>query len=482
VVMGLPTLVAPGSVGARTAYDAAFGALVVFAWLGVRRRAGQARIAHLLVASALTSWFGGDLVYAAQERWSGEPGDVSPADFFWVAGYVLVAAGLVIMVRLRAPGRLREAALDALAMTTAVTALFWQFMIRPELDGTMSMAVVFATFYPLGDVMLFAVGVLIVLAPGRRVEATGYLLAALAVSFAGDVLISVTSLTIPAFDNGRLDCVLLAGIGLFAAALWHPDAGRMTETRPSDRDRVHPARLIFLGVALLTLPALNLVRPGVVAIDQVTVLVAMVLLTVIVLLRFALVVREQERARDALAYRASHDQLTGAVNRQELHARLTAALLRGAPAVHFLDLNGFKPINDRYGHAAGDFVLIEVAARLCSAVRASDTVARVGGDEFVVLSDGDEDPEALAGRLRRAVTAPLRFGDREVSVGVSIGCASATGSSAQTADSLLAQADAAMYDEKRSSVSRQPVRAASSIGQARWSARSQYGQECVPEP
>ena len=114
--------------------------------------------------------------------------------------------------------------------------------------------------------------------------------------------------------------------------------------------------------------------------------------------------------------------------------------------VHFLDLNGFKLINDAYGHAAGDFVLTEIAARLRGETRPADTVARLGGDEFVIVTGNDDG--SLAERLRQAVTKPLSYHGDELTVGVSIGVASAGTLANPTADSLLAAADVAMYHEK----------------------------------
>ncbi|MEU5109754.1 MULTISPECIES: diguanylate cyclase CdgB [unclassified Streptomyces] len=119
-------------------------------------------------------------------------------------------------------------------------------------------------------------------------------------------------------------------------------------------------------------------------------------------------------------------------------------------AVLFCDLDGFKSINDRFGHHAGDAVLIEVARRLAAGVREGDTVARLGGDEFVVLADGlgRADAKDLAGRLRNAITPPIRVDGRAVRVGASFGIGWA--SCGMTAEEVLRSADQRMYIEKRS--------------------------------
>jgi len=119
-------------------------------------------------------------------------------------------------------------------------------------------------------------------------------------------------------------------------------------------------------------------------------------------------------------------------------------------AVLFCDLDGFKSINDKHGHNAGDAVLVEVARRLTNGVRDGDTVARLGGDEFVVLADGlgRADAQDLAVRLRNAIIPPIRVDGRSVRVGASFGIGWAH--CGMTADEVLKSADERMYVEKRS--------------------------------
>ena len=155
-----------------------------------------------------------------------------------------------------------------------------------------------------------------------------------------------------------------------------------------------------------------------------------------------------------LAERAVRDPLTGLANRVLLEERLRAALSRDArdgrcTALLFLDLDGFKAVNDRHGHAAGDAVLSTIAARLRAEVRPADTVARIGGDEFVVLVEGATTTgvQALGDRLAAKVAEPVAFGSINLQVGVSIGTALAQGGDAEP-QALLALADSRMYAEK----------------------------------
>ncbi|QPP08155.1 diguanylate cyclase [Streptomyces bathyalis] len=220
-------------------------------------------------------------------------------------------------------------------------------------------------------------------------------------------------------------------------------------------------------------------------------------------------IEDRKRHELQLAHRASHDSLTGLPNSAELRTRLNGRLCaRPAPsisgvmqpdlngngssglasgmqfedagsgvlastgmydphhthavpptgtvqgekglAVLFCDLDGFKSINDRFGHNCGDAVLVEVARRLSAGVRDNDTVARMGGDEFVVLTDGVGPAEAqdLAVRLRNAIIPPIRVDGRAVRVGASFGIGWA--GCGMTAEEVLQSADQRMYVEKRS--------------------------------
>ena len=170
--------------------------------------------------------------------------------------------------------------------------------------------------------------------------------------------------------------------------------------------------------------------------------------------------RAEQDLRDLtgrLAEQAVRDPLTGVANRILLEERLRAALARDARAggttgLLFLDLDGFKAVNDRHGHGIGDVVLRAVAERLVAAVRPSDTVARLGGDEFVVLVDGtaEGDLNPLVRRLTETIEEPVRSGTLDLKVGVSVGVAVSHRGEADPA-TLLASADRQMYVAKRSS-------------------------------
>ena len=161
-------------------------------------------------------------------------------------------------------------------------------------------------------------------------------------------------------------------------------------------------------------------------------------------------ITDRRAAQDQLRHQALHDALTGLPNRVLLLDRVTQVLTRGAgtTAVLFCDLDRFKAVNDSLGHHAGDLVLTTVAARLQSAVRPEDTVARLAGDEFVVLCPGSDPAaaRAMAVRLQQVLGAPFSVLGTELALSAAIGVATAT--PACTAESLLRDADAAMYAAK----------------------------------
>ena len=166
-------------------------------------------------------------------------------------------------------------------------------------------------------------------------------------------------------------------------------------------------------------------------------------------------VTESVRIREELRVRATIDGVTQCHNRastmEALEMALTSADDRSQPAVIFVDLNRFKEINDRLGHAAGDELLGVVAKRLISAVRSEDLVGRIGGDEFLVVCPGvatSAQAMQTARRVADSLRHQVRLKTKRVSCQASIGVAW-SGGTRSDADTLVSQADAAMYEAKR---------------------------------
>jgi diguanylate cyclase (GGDEF)-like protein len=215
-------------------------------------------------------------------------------------------------------------------------------------------------------------------------------------------------------------------------------------------------------------------------------------LVVLVLTRQFLAMTDNQRllvalgdARDQLQHQALHDALTGLANRVLFADRLDRALLQpeATVSVLFCDLDDFKLVNDEHGHEAGDLLLQRVADRLLGCVRATDTVARVGGDEFAILLEDSGDAIQVAERVVAAMTVPVEVDGHDVRTSISVGIAhhqgtapppaerrttapwtrstvpptdvtAATGDRESTAQLLLRQADGAMYAAKGAGKSR----------------------------
>jgi diguanylate cyclase (GGDEF)-like protein/PAS domain S-box-containing protein len=168
-------------------------------------------------------------------------------------------------------------------------------------------------------------------------------------------------------------------------------------------------------------------------------------------------ITERKKLTEYVNHLAHHDQLTGLPNRVLLDDRIRQAIQRAKRnrhkvAVLMVDIDYFKRINDSLGHTAGDALLDAIAKKLCSAVRQTDTVARMGGDEFVIVMPefrDERDAERCAETIIQKVSTPTMLGNREVNVTVSVGLC-VFPDCAQDADSLLKNADAALYEAKES--------------------------------
>ena len=167
--------------------------------------------------------------------------------------------------------------------------------------------------------------------------------------------------------------------------------------------------------------------------------------------------KEKQQADRRIRFLAHHDALTGLTNRARLIDELDRALNAvqedgGRFAIHFLDLDRFKEINDVFGHDGGDFLLKSVAERMRSTTRCEDVIARLGGDEFIVVQRGvvgTNEAEAFATKLASTIAVPMRFKDHELVTTASIGVAIAP-ADGDSSDRLLKSADLALYRSKAS--------------------------------
>ena len=165
-------------------------------------------------------------------------------------------------------------------------------------------------------------------------------------------------------------------------------------------------------------------------------------------------ITEKRQTELRIEHMAHHDSLTGLANRVRLNERLEQALTQSARgrkvALHHLDLDRFKAVNDTFGHHAGDTLLKIVTSRLCELVRASDTIARMGGDEFVIVQSPISEPseaKLLAERVIAAISEPFEIDGHQFAVGTSVGIA-VSPDDGKDSDTLLRNADLALYRAK----------------------------------
>jgi diguanylate cyclase len=209
----------------------------------------------------------------------------------------------------------------------------------------------------------------------------------------------------------------------------------------------------FIGIAALYIFHLSLGRH----LNAVELYAAMVMI-LLVAARQVIAIRAQRgltqrlyETQVRLAHQVHHDSLTGLPNRLLFSERLDEAIGKGPFVLIFVDLDDFKEVNDRFGHAGGDELLCAVGKRLQRCIGDADTLARIGGDEFAILIDGElEAPEVVADRIRVALRDPFAVHGSSIRVRASMGLVRPeTGHPAPTSDDLLRQADVSMYAGKR---------------------------------
>jgi diguanylate cyclase (GGDEF)-like protein len=312
------------------------------------------------------------------------------------------------------------------------------------------MAQLVAVSYPVMDLFLLAVAVRLVVREGTH-SIAGVLLGTFVLfQFVGDSLYGIAQLAGTYRAGEALELVWIAGFACFTAAASDPKLATLGESVESEGSVLGWPRQILMTGSVLIGPGFLVARaPEVEPRD-------LYVMGTIAAVLFALVIARAGSYGRRLGYQARHDGLTDLPNRAALLTWLRDALARSRNrgtdiVVLFLDLDGFKAINDSFGHDVGDDLLVAVARRLTHAVRPEDLVARLGGDEFVVCCDGSSgslEGEEVAARLVRSLARPVVVRGRESFVRSSMGIRIARWP--DVAETVLRDADAAMYQAKSS--------------------------------
>ena len=468
----LATYLLLASAGAQAiAYEAVGASAALAIIVGVRLHRPLRRLPWYLLACGQLLWLVGDVLWDVFALALDIEPFPSAADVFYLAGYPVTVLGLLVLIRSRAPDGDRASFIDSAIVTTGVAVIAWVFLIDPYIrDPSLTdMERLVSVAYPVADVLLLGVAVRLLAAPGARSTAYGFLAVSLGFALVADTAFAVLTLAGGGVENGPLDLVWLAGYLAWGAAALHPSMRTMAEPATEPEQRLTRTRLAFLAGAALLVPTVLAIQGlrgapidvPVIAAGSACVFVLVVARMAGLVGTLASTLRHREALEAALTHQAFHDSLTELANRALFTDRADHALARrgtadDSVAVLLLDLDDFKTINDSLGHAAGDQLLVGVAARIHGCVRDGDTVARLGGDEFAILLEDLEDPiDAVrtTERLLAALQAPFRISGREVfshaSVGIAMGSPGRTG-----ADDLLRDADMAMYLAKGKGKSR----------------------------
>ena len=374
----------------------------------------------------------------------------SPLASLAVAGVGLVGLGFFLLLRVEMRDRSLGVLLEAVLCVVALSFIPWALAASHAAPLDVALRCV----PPMVDAVVLWIGVRLLQSRTVPWPAAACMFSALFWLLAIDITLAVHVLGVsgPAQDQleaARIWACCVLGAAALLPAIWQPADSMQAFPRRLGAGRVAaPLGLTLLAPALFALQAVGGNPP-----DLPVVLGGSSLLAFLVAVY--LVRQVQEGASAEL--RANHDALTGLPNRAMFHDRLEVALTHARRAgtrvgIMFLDLDRFKSINDSLGHAVGNQLLQRVATRLKLCVRAEDTVARMGGDEFMVLLssvEGSPDCVAVAEKLLRAFAEPFVVNSRELVTSTSIGIAMFP-DNGQDADTLTRNADIAMYRGKAS--------------------------------
>ena len=436
------------------------GVCAFVAWRGSpRRRAGWAAM-----AVALTGWGLGQTYWSWSEIVAGrETPFPSPADL----GFLIFPAAAAVAVLLFQAGSSANwsrarAAIDGLIVATSLFIISWVAVLKDvyEAGGDNGFAFGISLAYPVGDIVVGALALLLIsrLVTDRvpmAVLAGG--LIAMGVADGGFTYLSTagTYQTGSIIDVGWVSAFLLCAVAAVSDFSGEEASGAQgTVTKVG---LFLPLLPLSVGMTVIVVQAWNGHLGHTLVVTGGLLMVLVVARQMLVLTENTRLVATVQQREDQLRYQAFHDPLTGLANRLLFRDRLEhAAALRqregSVLTVLFLDLDDFKLVNDKLGHAAGDALLVGVAERLRACLRQGDTVARLGGDEFaVLLEDGSEAQDRLAGRIVDSMDVEFQLGQRRVQVSASVGVATvvADGPAGQVSDRLLHCADVAMYAAKR---------------------------------
>jgi diguanylate cyclase (GGDEF)-like protein len=378
-------------------------------------------------------------------------------DALVVPGYLLLGYGLLTFLERRCASRDEPARADALLVGLVAALATWAFLIAPRFaDHVPSLPVLAAALFPMADVVLLVMVARLLMADGIRTAALWLFAAAVLFMFAGDLLytlqierLSPTSVTVTV-----IDVAFLMAFVTMSAAVLHPTMRTLAERQPVQVRKLGRLRTVGLAALLIAPMAVTTLVPAPALWNKIVRMIIGSLVVLTVTVRMVNNHNSRHRAEQAARHRATHDALTELPNRELLSDTLNRWYERAQAdgsdiSLLFLDLDRFKAINDRWGHAVGDELLIAVADRLSKVVREDDLLCRIGADEFVIALASPNHArlaESLADRILDLFAQPFVLTVTPLKVTASIGIAHST--DATDAQELINDADMAMYRVK----------------------------------
>ena len=380
------------------------------------------------------------------------------SESLFLTSQILLVLGLVLIVRRRLTGQAANVLADGLIVGIGAWLIVWVYLVQPSLGITGNSASFTSIRSLTLGVAMIVLFLLVTLLFSETVPspANAFIGLAIALGLAGLILRAVVSRGDVSFSTATLDAPLLMAVALAGAAFIHPTIRHIAE---AGSHTVVPA----LMTRLLTTTS-SLIAPIIIlAIDKPTNsqdttvrTITVCILAAVVMSRVVQSVRLNAHTQEQLVKSALTDSLTGLPNRVLMLQHIESAMRTSwktnlQPTVLFIDVDRFKNINDSLGHSIGDDVLTEVSRRLTSAVPTHATVARIAGDEFVVLDTTTEtvtQSVLLAEKVLDSLRSPITTRDGDMFVTASIGVAYAPTAVELSANELMRHADTAMYRAK----------------------------------
>ncbi|MDQ7910903.1 EAL domain-containing protein [Phytohabitans sp. ZYX-F-186] len=388
-------------------------------------------------------------------------------DAFTVPGYLLMALSLAGLLLARS-GIQRHALIDGLIVCVGAALATTLLLAMPAaaIDGRPQVVSVLAGLYPLFDVVLVLLLVSLAFTTTGRRPAYVLLLCGILLLLAGDLAYAIIGAAGHLTGGRIIDVPFLLSCTAIGAAALHPSVAGLSRAAAVPVQTWSARRLLVIVPAMVVPFALIPIVAHKGTVERIVLTAGGVAMVALLFARAVAAVRDYAAAQLRSEHQATHDPLTGLPNRLMLAREISRLLSTVPPAqtpsaepavwVLFLDLDGFKLVNDSWGHEAGDHLLVEVARRLRDTVPEPAMVARVGGDEFVVARLGTrQETVTLVERIMERLSAPVQVSSAEVVITPSIGVVGTTAGmapvpavAAVTAEALMRDADTAMYRAK----------------------------------